>query len=227
MEFPQYLTELIERKDMYKVELARRIRKTRPYIYQLCSGKKPTPKPKSMALIAKALDADKTETQKLMDFSYKRVLGEDASKLMGREIEVTLPPPPTDEIPILSWASAAHIAKGKNVAQIKNVEGRTTTDLKGEHLFALKIKDSCMEPVFSRDDIITVDPSAKWKGGDYIVVRFNHDEATFKQIKIQNDKVFLHHLSDEGLYPDIKLTKKEFDKRITIIGKIVECKKRF
>lgn len=228
MEFPQYLTELIERKDMYKAELARRIKKTRPYIYQLCSGKRLTPKPKPMAVIAKALDADKAETQKLMDYSYKRVLGEEATNYRGKEIEVTLPPPPTDEIPILSWASAVHIAEGKDASEIKSVEGRISSDLKNEGLFALKVKHSFMEPIFSRGDIITVDPDAKWKSSDYIVVRFTHDdEATFKQIKISAEKVILHHLSDAGLYPDIKLTKKEFDKRVAVIGKVVECRKRF
>ncbi|OGW80621.1 MAG: hypothetical protein A3C47_06455 [Omnitrophica bacterium RIFCSPHIGHO2_02_FULL_51_18] len=60
-----------------------------------------------------------------------------------------------------------------------------------------------------------------------MVARLNHDdEATFKQLKIYKSRVALHPLN----YPefdDIKYSKKEFDKKVTIIGKVVEKKKRY
>lgn len=81
MEFNDYLKTLLREKDLSKAELGRRIRKTQPYIYHLCRGTKPVPRPDVMSAIAKALDASKAETQKLMDYSYQRVLGKYAKFL--------------------------------------------------------------------------------------------------------------------------------------------------
>lgn len=81
MEFNEYLKTLLLEKEVSKAELGRRIRKTQPYIYHLCRGTKPTPKPDIMSAMAKALDASKFETQKLMDYSYRRILGKYAKFL--------------------------------------------------------------------------------------------------------------------------------------------------
>ncbi|MGH8500569.1 MAG: LexA family protein, partial [Methylococcales bacterium] len=101
------------------------------------------------------------------------------------------------------------------------------TDLKGKRLFALKVKNDCMEPEFKHGDIIIVDPDVSWENGDYVVARLNHDdEATFKQLKIYKTRIVLHPLN-YPVFDDIKYPKKEFDKHVTIIGKVVEKKKRY
>ncbi len=81
MEFHEYLRTLLRTKRLSKSELGRRIRKTQPYIYHLCRGTKPIPKPDVMASIIKAVDANKEEAQKLMDYSYQRILGKYAQYL--------------------------------------------------------------------------------------------------------------------------------------------------
>ncbi|GEM_PF-3287113 len=227
MDFPEYLKKLIEAKDIYQIDLARGIKKTRPYIYQLCKGMKPTPKPKAMAALINAFGNLSTqEAQKLMDYSYRRVLGDYAPQFMGKQIEVGSPSPPSaNEIPILSWAGAVQVPKVKNLPDLKGIEDWIPADPKGKRLFALRIKDSCMEPEFRQSEIITIDPDAKWKSGDFIVLRLNNDEeAIFKQINIHNDKTILHSLN--RFYPDIKLIKKDFVKRATIIGKVIESKRK-
>ncbi len=227
MEFPEFFTKILKERRMYKAELGRRIKKTQPYIYLLCKGKKPTPKPKMMAQIIKAVDdLSREEAQKLMDFSYRRVLGDYAPEMIGKQIEVSLPTLGPHQIPILSWESAVR-GLNEDVRNIKDIEGKTSTDIKGERLFALKLaKDIGMDPIFKKGEIIVVDPDAKWKSGDYVVLRLNHDdEASFKQIKIQKDKFVLHMM--DPYHSDIKLPKKEFEKRVIIIGKVVERKTRF
>ncbi len=227
MEFAEYLTKLLQAKELSKAEIGRRIKKTQGYIYLLCYGRKPAPKPALMDKIIKAVDATKEEAQKLMDYSYRKALGEYARSFQeSRSLELTSYSSPLQEIPILSWVSAGHFS---DVGQghRDGAEGKIQTDLKGKRLFALKVKSDCMEPEFRHGDVIIVDPDAGWNNGDYVVARLNHDdEATFKQLKIYKSRVVLHPLN----YPqfdDIKYSKKEFDKKVTIIGKVVEKKKRY
>ncbi len=72
-----------------------------------------------------------------------------------------------------------------------------------------------------------MDPDVGWNNGDYVVARLNHDdEATFKQLKIYKNRVVLHPLN-YPVFEDLKYSKKDFDKKVTIIGKVVEKKKRY
>ncbi len=227
MEFAEYFKKLLREKDMSKAELGRRIRKTQPYIYHLCRGSKPIPKPDVMSSIIKAIDATKDEAQKLMDYSYQRILGSYAKFFTGsKSVEPARYSSPIQEIPVLSWVSAAKFSD-MSADYTEDAEGKIATDLKGKRLFALKVKDSCMEPEFKHGDIIIVDPDVNWNDGDYVVARLNHDdEATFKQLKIHSKTIVLHPLN-YPCFDDIKFSKKEFDKRVTIIGKVVEKKKRY
>ena len=127
---------------------------------------------------------------------------------------------------ILSWVSAGQFS---DVGQghREGAEGKIQTDLKGKRLFALKVKADCMEPEFRHGDIIIVDPDTAWNNGDYVVARLNHDdEATFKQLKIYKNRIALHPLN-YPVFEDLKYSKKDFDKKVTIIGKVVEKKKRY
>lgn len=228
MEFGEYLTKLLQKYDLSKAEVGRRIGKTQGYIYLLCSGRKPAPRPGVMDKIVKAVsDASKDEAQKLMDYSYRKALGEYAKTFEGsRTLETAAYVSPAQEIPILSWVSAGRFSDmGQNYRD--EAEGKITTDLKGKRLFALKVKSDCMEPEFKHGDVIIVDPDTGWNNGDYVVARLNHDdEATFKQLKIHKNAIVLHPLN----YPefdDLRYSKKDFDKKVTIIGRVVEKKKRY
>ena len=227
MEFAEYFKKILRVKRLSKAELGRRIGKTQPYIYHLCRGTKPIPKPDVMTSIIKAVHATKEEAQKLMDFSYQRILGQYAKFFTSSKgIELTTYSSPVQEIPILSWVSAAHFSD-MGTADDRDNEGRIHTDLKGKRLFALKVKNDCMEPEFMHGDIIIVDPDVSWENGDYVVARLNHDdEATFKQLKIYKNKIVLHPLN-YPVFDDIRFGKKDFDKKVTIIGKVVEKKKRY
>lgn len=227
MEFGEYLTKLLRKYELSKAEVGRRIGKTQGYIYLLCSGRKPAPRPSVMDKIVKAVEATKDEAQKLMDYSYRKALGEYAKTFEGsKTLESAAYASPGREIPILSWVSAGHFTDmGQNYRD--EAEGKISTDSKGKRLFALKVKSDCMEPEFRHGDIIIVDPDVGWENGDYIVARLNHDdEATFKQLKIHKNQIVLHPLN-YPVYEDIRYSKKDFDKKVTIIGKVVEKKKRY
>jgi SOS-response transcriptional repressor LexA len=74
---------------------------------------------------------------------------------------------------------------------------------------------------FKEDEIVIVNPHIEPKANDYVVVKTDEKEATFKQLKIYGETTVLHPLNPK--YPDIELKRGD---KYHIVGKIVE-KKRY
>ncbi len=127
------------------------------------------------------------------------------------------------KIPVISWVMAGKWHEVCDSFSENDVDDWIETDLKGENLFALRVKGDSMEPEFHDGEIIIVNPNLEARPGDFIVIR-NEDngEATFKQLKKYGDVWVLHPLNPK--YPDIIL-KKEF--RYRIVGKVVKKEKRY
>jgi SOS-response transcriptional repressor LexA len=79
-----------------------------------------------------------------------------------------------------------------------------------------------MEPEFKEDEIIIVNPHVEAKSGDYVVVKNEEEEATFKQLKIYGDMTVLHPLNPR--YEDIELSAKS---KYRIVGKVVKKAKKY
>ena len=62
-----------------------------------------------------------------------------------------------------------------------------------------------MEPEFKEGEIVIVNPHVEPKSGDYVVVKNDEEEATFKQLKKYWDTIVLHPLNSK--YEDIELEK--------------------
>lgn len=80
-----------------------------------------------------------------------------------------------------------------------------------------------MEPEFKGGEIVIVNPHVEAKANDYVVVKNDEEEATFKQFKQfkqYGDTAILHPLNPKC--PDIELKK---GVKYHIVGKIVEKKK--
>lgn len=65
-------------------------------------------------------------------------------------------------------------------------------------------------------------PHTKAATGDYVVVKNDKEEATFKQYKKFDNTRILHPLNPK--YPDIVLNK---DQEYRIVGVVMEKKKRY
>jgi SOS-response transcriptional repressor LexA len=102
-----------------------------------------------------------------------------------------------------------------------NADDWVETTVAGSHIFALYVKGDSMEPEFQDGDIIVVNPHMKADHNDYVIVRNDEEEATFKQLKKYEKTCVLHPLNPK--YPDIVLSDK---KQYKIIGKVVEKVKR-
>ena len=73
-----------------------------------------------------------------------------------------------------------------------------------------------MSPDYQDGSVIVVDPSREPRHDSDVVVRLNSDmEATFKRLKVDGSRWYLHPLNDR--YPVISLEGKDF----TICGTVV------
>jgi len=98
----------------------------------------------------------------------------------------------------------------------------TESDVKGPHVFALRVKGDSMVPEFNEGDIVVVSPHSRAASGDYAVVKNDEEEVTLKQFKKYGTKRILHPLNPK--YQDIELSDK---KQYRIVGRIMEKTKRY
>lgn len=166
----------------------------------------------------------KTESQVTQWFSGYRNLGEKAA----RKIEAVLDLPnnwldQTDfadgdnfvqinsrgSVPLISWVQAGHWQQA--IDNLSPGEGeRITADVKhSDNSYALRVKGDSMEPVFPEGCIIVVDPQRDATHGDYVIIRQNGDEATFKQLIFDGSTKYLKPVNPRypimALLPDAEL----------------------
>jgi len=133
------------------------------------------------------------------------------------------PPPRNDprQIPIISWVQAGDWQDVFDPYQPGYAEDWiTTTETNHPNAFGLVIHGDSMEPEFMEGDIITVDPGREAISGSYVVAK-NGQEATFKQLVIDGNNVFLKPLNTR--YPIKDVTGME----IKIVGVVIEKRKRY
>lgn len=125
-------------------------------------------------------------------------------------------------VPVISWVAAGMWHDACEAFQPGDADEWIATDVKGENIFALRVKGDSMEPEFVEGDIIILNPCVKANPGDYVIVKNDDGEATLKQLKQYGKIQVLHPLNPK--YPDIELSEKH---QYIIAGKVVEKKKRY
>lgn len=127
-------------------------------------------------------------------------------------------------IPVLGWVQAGKFAPSETAdLSPASPDDYIYSDTLGRNLFALKVENDSMEPLFREGDIIIVNPNIKAKNGDYVIARLkNQGEVTFKKLIMKDKKIALRPLNTK--YDDIILNETE---EFKIIGKVVERKTIF
>jgi SOS-response transcriptional repressor LexA len=128
----------------------------------------------------------------------------------------------TRPVPVISWVMAGKWDEVRDNFQPGEADEWIETEAKGKSVFALRVKGDSMEPEFKEGEIVIINPHVEAKPGDYVIVKNDGDEATFKQLKVYGDTTVLHPLNPK--YPDIELKKRN---KYHIVGKVVEKKKRY
>jgi SOS-response transcriptional repressor LexA len=126
------------------------------------------------------------------------------------------------KIPLLNWHQLSQLVTGKlSPADIGPEAMVEATDVSGERTIALKVQDDSMEPLFSKGEIIFVNPEIKWVPGDYVIAPDQDGPscgAMLRQIKSIGAQCMLHPLNRK--YADLPLTKQE-----EVWGKVVRLRK--
>lgn len=127
-------------------------------------------------------------------------------------------------IPVLG-----NVAAGIPIEAIEDIldyEEITEDEARLGEYFALKIKGHSMEPTISNGDVVIVIRQQTVDNGDIAIVLVDGEEATCKKIKMTPEGVMLIPLNQN--YDTMFYSNKEIeDKPVSIIGKVVECRKKF
>lgn len=92
--------------------------------------------------------------------------------------------------------------------------------------FALRVNGDSMEPLLLEKDIIIIRQQSDVDSGDIAVVLINGDDATVKKIHKQDNGITLMPINPQ--YTPIFFTTEEIlNKPVTIIGKMVELRRKF
>ena len=118
--------------------------------------------------------------------------------------------PITRRVPLISWVQAGVWTEIVDNYQPGDGERLIpTTKNVSESAFALRVSGTSMEPNYLEGDVIVVDPGAEVQNGSYVVVRLNHDnEATFKKLHFDGDRIFLEPLNQR--YQPMEITGRDY-----------------
>lgn len=91
---------------------------------------------------------------------------------------------------------------------------------------ALRIKGDSMQPDLNENDIVIVKSQSDANNGDIVIAKVNGDEACCKKLFKNNDGIILHSLNPS--YPPMFFSQSDIqDKPVTIIGKVIELRRKF
>ncbi|MEO8048712.1 MAG: S24 family peptidase [Nitrospirota bacterium] len=94
------------------------------------------------------------------------------------------------------------------------------TDVFGPRVFALRVKNNAMEPLFHKGEVIFVNPDLPRLQGHYVIVLSRDkgiEEGILRQLKKLGDQLWLRALNPK--YADCPLTKQE-----QIVGRVVRLR---
>jgi SOS-response transcriptional repressor LexA len=125
-------------------------------------------------------------------------------------------------IPLFNWYRIEQLAKQEDLLDEIHAEAMVeTTDVSGTRTFALKVQDDSMEPLFSKGEMIFVNPDREWKAGSFVVATRHDNSMTstlLRQINESGNRYLLHPLNRK--YADLALTEPDF-----VWGKVVRLRK--
>ena len=126
------------------------------------------------------------------------------------------------KVPLLDWHHIEPLLTSKDPLRAIQAEAMLeATDVLGARTFALKVKDDSMQPLFTRGEILFVNPDLPCNPGDYVVAVGQNDRpesAMLRQLEALEDQYVLRPLNRR--YDLLPLTKEH-----RIFGKVVRLRK--
>lgn len=137
--------------------------------------------------------------------------------------ESTQPSPigPLRKVPLLRWDQLDQIFKSQEPPRVIHAEAMLETDVPGKRTFAIQVRDNSMQPLFSEDEIIFVNPDLASEPGHCVLVESGDGRSEgilLREIKEVDGQIILHPLNPQ--YEDLPMTKQQ-----RIGGRVVRLRK--
>lgn len=198
------LRQLILREKLNVTELARLTNTLQPVLHRMVNGETANPRIDTLLPLAK-----------YFNISIDQLVG--AAPLPANQtsnVEVNAIQP--RYVKLLNWSTLLSNTTEEATSEIW-VE---TTEPLSEKSFALRVKDSTMQPLFNEDAILLIDPTVQPKNKDYVVVAIeNSPEPTFRQIFFDGTDVYLKPLN-----PEFKTIFLDKNAKYQFLGVVIEVK---
>ncbi len=92
--------------------------------------------------------------------------------------------------------------------------------------YGLKVKGDSMSPLISEGDVLIIQATPDAESGSVVIVKVNGEEACCKRILKQDEGIVLQ--SFNPCYEPMYFNKEDIQKKpVQIVGKVVECRKKF
>jgi SOS-response transcriptional repressor LexA len=192
---------LMFQKDIKTTQLAREINMPQQTLQRIVSGATPHPHPNTLKPLAE-----------YFSISIEQLKGEAPIPSLRKSSVFT--------VPFISWSDAIH---PNEIANSKNQIAYTNAKV-GPRAFALRVKDSAMEPFFTSGVTLIIDPDLAVQDRCYVIAHLKgQTEATFRQLLIDLENQYLKALSpDFSQFPMIKLSAEDH-----ICGVLVQTQQDF
>ncbi|HSF66330.1 MAG TPA: S24 family peptidase [Nitrospiraceae bacterium] len=125
------------------------------------------------------------------------------------------------KVPLLKWDQIDQMVTYGELPRLIRAEALLETDVPGRRIFALKVKDNSMQPLFNEGETFFVNPDLPGEPGHYVVVESKGDgsgRALLRQLKKIGGRSILHPINRS--YHDLPVTKRQ-----RIRGRVVRLRK--
>jgi SOS-response transcriptional repressor LexA len=178
----EILGRLMFQRRIRTADLARRTNVPQPTLSRIMSGMTANPHQSSLEAIAKFFELT-------------------VSQLKGHQPIPWLDPITPEaagwtQIPLLTWEQATNWTDGR--CDLSDNELLFTDVKVGNRAYALTVKDASMEPQFSKDTLLIIDPDKIPKDRSYVVATLkNYSEILFRQLLIDGPSQYLKPISPD------------------------------
>jgi SOS-response transcriptional repressor LexA len=204
----EILARLMFKQQIRVAELARRTGVPQPTLQRMVTGTVENPHHTSLQPLAEYFQITVEQLKGLEPITWLQPKTPDAMGWM--------------RIPLLSWEQATNWI---NTSELPTESEQLFTDaVVGPKAYALKMKDSSMEPLFPRGTLLIIDPDKLPKDRSFVVATLkNYPEVIFRQLIIDGPYYYLKPISpDFDRFKMNLLTESD-----TLVGVLVQARQDY
>lgn len=161
----------------------------------------------------------------LTDSGNASAQSKEEDKAIDRMLAASRTYEPQNMIPV---PIVGNVAAGYTCLAETDIEGYSLVDseslLSGYEYMWLKVKGQSMEPLLLEGDLVLVRLQDTVENGNYAIVIVDEEDGLVKEVKLDDDSITL--ISKNPYYPPRQFKGKDL-KRVRIVGKVVESKRKF